>query len=169
MCVADDVNGIFSDKESCAKECISPLEENEEKCNTEPELCSEINVYVRGQKCGGVLGNCAVVGTNNPNPTCCDIFCGQMKDVMYPKATAKHPSWEWDDVKDNGIISTICNYAGVPVQSSCSCAISNMGGACFTGIPKSQCSNPLADKYPEYDLGLLICKGEPPVCEKLMD
>jgi len=88
-----------------------------------------------------------------------------MRDVMYPKETALH-SWDWNDAADNGIISAVCTYAGVPVESSCSCAISNMGGACFTGIPKSQCGNPLADKYPEYDKGLLICKGTPPFCEE---
>jgi hypothetical protein len=149
--------GEYNSKSECDKNC------NGQECNIEPELCSNINVYVRGQKCDGPLSNCAVVGPNNINPTCCDIFCSHMRDVMYPQATALH-SWDWDDSKDNGIISAICKYAGVPVQSECHCSISNMGGACFTGIPKSKCGNPLAGKYPEYDKGLLICKGEPPYC-----
>ena len=148
-------------KYSSEADCVNKCSLGGGDCNTEPELCSEINVYVRGQKCDGLLSNCAVVGTSNTNPTCCDIFCSHMKDIMYPKETAKH-SWDWSDADDNGIISTICKYAGVPVQSSCSCSINNMGGACFTGIPKSQCGNPI--KGSEYDLGLLICKGEPPYC-----
>ena len=159
ICIGDDINGIYESEGDCAEKCRAGGGE----CNTEPELCSNINVYVRGQKCDGPLSNCAVVGPNNINPTCCDIFCSHMRDVMYPQATALH-SWDWDDSKDNGIIGTVCKYAGVPVQSECHCSISNMGGACFTGIPKSKCGNPLAGKYPEYDKGLLICKGEPPYC-----
>jgi hypothetical protein len=151
--------GTYSSEYDCVEKCRVGGGE----CNTEPELCNNLNVYVRGQKCDGMLSNCAVVGPNNPNPTCCDIFCSHMRDVMYPQVTALH-SWDWDDSKDNGIISAICKYAGVPVQSECHCSISNMGGACFTGIPKSKCGNPLAGKYPEYDKGLLICKGEPPYC-----
>jgi hypothetical protein len=186
MCVADDDKGTYPDEESCKTGCVVKYScvnnvcmpsttgtyttEAEcrkegcegEKCNTEPQQCNQKDIYVRGQKCDS--GSCAVAGTNNPNPTCCDIFCGQMKDVMYPRETALH-SWEWDDTTDNGIISTVCNYAEIPVESTCVCTINNMGGACFTGIPKSQCGNPLADKYPEYDLGLLICKGTPPFCE----
>ncbi len=189
------VDGKFTSKEECDKDCAETsgvkwaCDKNSKKCiispygnynseadcmdkcvlgggdcNTEPELCSETNLYVRGQKCNS--GNCAVVGPNNPNPSCCDVFCSHMKDVMYPKATAKH-SWDWNDAEDNGIISAVCNYAGVPVASSCSCKINNMGGACFTGIPKTQCGNPLEGKYPEYDTGLLICKGEPPYCASL--
>jgi hypothetical protein len=149
--------GTYDSKDACDKGCVKG------ECNTEPQQCNQKDIYVRGQKCD--FGSCAVVGTNNPDSGCCDIFCGHMKDVMYPRETALH-SWEWDDTTDNGIISTVCNYAGVPVESSCSCAISNMGGACFTGIPKSQCGNPLTDKYPEYDKGLLICIGaKPPFCE----
>jgi hypothetical protein len=151
--------GEYGNETDCVKKCML----GDGECNIESELCSNINVYVRGQKCDGPLSNCAVVGPNNINPTCCDIFCSHMRDVMYPQVTALH-SWDWDDSKDNGIISAVCKYAGVPVQSECHCSISNMGGACFTGIPKSKCGNPLAGKYPEYDKGLLICKGEPPYC-----
>jgi len=151
------VGGKYSSKEDCTDKCLS----TGETCNSEPELCSKTNIYVRGQKCD--TGTCAVVGPNNNNPTCCDVFCSHMKDTMYPQETAKH-SLEWDDAADNGIISAVCNYAGVPTASSCSCSISNVGGACFTGLPKAQCGNPL-EEYPDYNRGLLICKGVPPYCQ----
>lgn len=155
ICIANPY-GEYNSKKDCTNKCLLATE----SCNSEPELCSKTNVYVRGQKCE--TGSCAVVGPNNNNPTCCDVFCSHLKDTMYPQETAMH-SLEWSDSADNGIISAVCNYAGVSATSSCSCSISNVGGACFTGIPKSQCGNPL-EAYPEYNKGLLICKGVPPYC-----